>query len=143
MTIVLLDANVLFDVWLKREHSLAAVRTLDLVVQGNVHGYVSGHTVSIFYYVLKKSIGDQEARQTITNLLKKVKVAATTEGTVTAALLSPISDFEDGLVVANAIEIGAEAIVTRNIKDFKKSPVRPVPSMLPEMFNKRMAGRTG
>jgi hypothetical protein len=42
-----------------------------------------------------------------------------------------ISDFEDGVVASLAELTGCDFIVTRNISDFKKSPVK---SLTPEEF---------
>ncbi len=39
------------------------------------------------------------------------------------ALNSPISDFEDAIQIASAINANLDAIVTRNLSDYKNSPV--------------------
>ena len=40
-------------------------------------------------------------------------------------------DFEDALQAAAAVACKAQVIITRNVRDFKKSPV---PAMTPEQF---------
>jgi hypothetical protein len=45
-----------------------------------------------------------------------------------------MSDFEDASQVAAAMACGAQFIVTRNERDFKKSPV---PALSPEAFLQR------
>jgi hypothetical protein len=39
------------------------------------------------------------------------------------ALNSPISDFEDAIQIASAINAKLDAIVTRNLSDYKNSPL--------------------
>ena len=52
------------------------------------------------------------------------------EGCITAKeLCDDMKDFEDAVMSMTAKRIGADFIVTRNIKDYKASPVRAV---LPE-----------
>jgi hypothetical protein len=43
----------------------------------------------------------------------------------------PMPDFEDALQAAAAVACGAHVVLTRNLKDFKGSPV---PAMTPEEF---------
>ncbi|MEM7792079.1 MAG: PIN domain-containing protein [Verrucomicrobiota bacterium] len=47
----------------------------------------------------------------------------------------PASDFEDGLQISAAVAAKAEIIVTRNTKDFAKSPV---PALSPNSFLKKI-----
>ena len=63
--------------------------------------------------------------------MSKMLVAAVTDVVVREALKSPFSDFEDAVTHAAAQAVGAEVIVTRNIKDFRNGTV---PAMLPEFF---------
>ena len=47
----------------------------------------------------------------------------------------PISDFEDAIVAASAIESKSDFIVTKNIKDFRNSKVNTI---TPERFMKEL-----
>ena len=68
-------------------------------------------------------------RDFIVQLTHIVEVATTdTEGVRYAASL-PMEDFEDAMQVAAARGCGATRIVTRNLKDYKKSPI---PAISPE-----------
>jgi hypothetical protein len=42
-----------------------------------------------------------------------------------------LPDFEDAVVIATALRENAEYVITRNVKDFRKSPV---PAATPERF---------
>ena len=49
-----------------------------------------------------------------------------TEEDFREAVLSDIPDYEDALLAANANRNRADCIVTRNVKDFAKSPIKAV-----------------
>ena len=56
-------------------------------------------------------------------LLDWADVAVTGKADALAGLDLPLADFEDALQVAAAMACGAQFIVTRNERDFRKSPV--------------------
>lgn len=65
-------------------------------------------------------------RDFIAHLTRFVGVAATgTEATRYAAAL-PMTDFEDAMQVAAARACGAQHIVTRNVKDYERSPISAI-----------------
>ena len=51
------------------------------------------------------------------------------------ALGSPIKDYEDAIMVQTAIRIGADCIVTRNLKDYR---LASLPIFSPEEFLKNI-----
>ena len=62
----------------------------------------------------------------IAEVTRFVAVATTdTEGSRYAAEL-PMADFEDAMQVAAARACGARHIVTRNVRDYERSPTRAV-----------------
>ena len=58
-------------------------------------------------------------------------MADTSASDIFHALASETSDFEDAVMIETALRFHADCIVTRNIKDYKKSPV---PIYSPEEF---------
>jgi hypothetical protein len=60
-----------------------------------------------------------------------VNLCDTTAGDINAALLLPIGDFEDAVIVSAARREKADYIITRNEADFEKSPV---PAISPARF---------
>ena len=58
-------------------------------------------------------------------------VAAVTDAVIREALASSFTDFEDAVAHAAARIIGAESIVTRNLKDFRAGTI---PAVLREAF---------
>ncbi|MCY4528030.1 MAG: PIN domain-containing protein [Chloroflexi bacterium] len=126
---ILLDTDVLIDIALdRRPHSEPASELLDLLERGLQSAYIAWHTVSNFYYLVASSRGGENARDFIVDLTRFVRVAPTDTDAVHYAAGLPMADFEDALQVAAARSCGAQYIVTRNVKDFARSPI---PAMSP------------
>jgi len=53
-----------------------------------------------------------------------LEVAETNSQSLDFALQLPMNDFEDAMQVAAAHAFGAQLIVTRNLKHYRKSPIR-------------------
>ena len=124
---MLIDTNILVDVALdRRPFSEPASDLLKLLQQNAVSAYISWHTVSNFYYVVAPAVGGIETREFIVDLLRFISVSQTgTEDILYAASL-PMRDFEDAMQVAAARACGASHIVTRNSRDFERSPIPAV-----------------
>ncbi|MDD9994886.1 MAG: PIN domain-containing protein [Dehalococcoidia bacterium] len=124
---MLLDTDVLVDVALdRRPHSDPASELLDRIEHGAEAAYIAWHSVSNLYYIVEPSLGIVSARDFIVELSRFVAVAETgTDGIRYAADL-PMADFEDAMQVAAARACGARHIVTRNVRDYERSPIRAV-----------------
>ena len=124
---ILLDTDVLIDIALdRRPHSDPAAELLDRIEHGAEAASIAGHSVSNLYYVVTPALGGVSARDFIVELTRFVGVATTdTEGIRYAAEL-PMKDFEDAMQVAAARACGARHIVTRNVQDYERSPIRAV-----------------
>ena len=121
---MLLDTNILLDVVLdRRPFSASASELLKVIQERNEAAYVAWHSVSILYYVVSRDLGDSEARDFILDISRFVSVPTTgTEDLLYAASL-PMRDFEDAMQVAAARACGATYIVTRNARDYARSPI--------------------
>lgn len=129
---VLFDSDVLLDILAQREPFVAAsARALNTVMQNQVEGYVSGHAVTNIFYILRRQVGNEVARELLAKLLQHLQVASVTDEVIRQALNSSIKDFEDAVTSAAALTAGLEIIVTRNTPDFV---VSLVPAMLPDEF---------
>ena len=60
------------------------------------------------------------------DLLRFIQIAPTSTDSVRYAAGLPMRDFEDALQVAAAVACGANTIVTRNVRDYARSPVGAV-----------------
>ena len=122
---VLFDTNVLMDVLLERQpfvHESAAV--VDQVVRGAVTGLIGATTVTAIFYLASREIGSKEAMRQIQKLMNLYEVAPVTRSLLDAAITSNSPDFENAVLAEAAHQAGAQAIITRNLKDFAGSPVR-------------------
>ena len=118
---ILLDTNILIDVALDRQpHSAPAADLLERIRNGGEDACVAWHTISNFCYVTRRDI---DAVDFILDLIGFVSVAVTDTESVHYAARLPMSDFEDALQVAAARACRARFIITRNIKDYRQSPI--------------------
>ena len=85
-------------------------------------------------YLVERQQSALAARDFIRGLLGWAEVARTGRADALSALDWAMPDLEDALQAAAAVACGAQAIITRNERDFKGSPV---PAMTPEAFLRR------
>ncbi|RCH55547.1 hypothetical protein DJ568_06555 [Mucilaginibacter hurinus] len=129
-----IDTDVILDTLLIREpHFSSSVAIMVLADKHkcctSVHGLLNVH------YFTKKKFGEQQARKAIEVLSTKLTVIAETKEFIDKALLSAISDFEDAVQFYSAKSVGADAIITRNLQDYKQSTI---PVYTPNQFLKTL-----
>lgn len=123
----LLDTDVLIDVALERRpYSDPASELLDRIEYGAEAAYIAWHSLSNLYYIVAPTRGGLRTRDFIVELTRFVAVAATNTEDIRYAAELPMTDFEDAMQVAAARACGARHIVTRNIRDYVRSPIRAV-----------------
>lgn len=133
---LLLDADVLLDTALRRQpFSVESDQTIQWCQETPNSALVAWHTVSNLHYLLRRDLGDAKTRGFISDLMQFVSVASGGREAVRQALLIPMRDFEDALQVAAALTGGAEIIVTRNRRDFARSPL---PAVTPSQFLRKI-----
>ena len=121
---MLLDTDVLIDIALdRRPHSDSASRLLDRIEHGAKNAYIAWHSVSNLYYVVAPARGGIDTRGFILELTRFVEVATTDTAAIRYATGLPMADFEDAMQVAAARACGARNIITRNIRDYERSPI--------------------
>lgn len=121
---MLLDTDILIDVALgRRPHADEAAELLDRLQQGPKKAFVAWHTLSNFYYLVAPQRRGVGARDFIEQLTRFVAVATTGTDAIQYAAELPMADFEDAMQVAAARACGARHIITRNVKDFRRSPI--------------------
>lgn len=121
---VLLDTNVVLDVWLAREPFWRdSAKLLAQIEQKKVTGVICPTTVTTLHYLGKRILGEQKARKLIDNLLEITKVGKVSKEGFKGALGSEIKDFENAVIESVALIEKVDFIATRNLKDFNKSRV--------------------
>ena len=99
---------------------------LDQIEQGAERAYIAWHSVSNLYYIVAPARGGLSARDFIVELTRFVEVATTGTEAIRYAAGLPMGDFEDAMQVAAARACGARHIVTRNVRDYERSPIRAI-----------------
>ena len=121
---ILIDTDVLIDVALDRQpFSDPAAELLDRLQTGPKRAFVAWHTLSNFYYLVAPARSGSDARAFIAELVRFVAVVDCGTDAITYATGLGMADFEDAMQVAAARASGARFVVTRNARDFKRSPI--------------------
>jgi predicted nucleic acid-binding protein len=119
---ILIDLNVVLDVIQKRQpHYQASAQILDRVVKKEVVGVLAGHAVTTIHYLVSRYQTLKIANSTTDFLLNHFSVAAVGKDQLLRARSLNWPDFEDAVVESAAESHGCAQIVSRNVKDFKKS----------------------
>ena len=125
MRTLLLDVNVVLDVLLDRApHADASAAVWAAIEEGRAEGMLAAHAVTTIHYLTAKVGGARRARQNTDALLSVFGIAAVDDGVIRTANALGWKDFEDAVTAAAAQRAKCAAIVTRNTRDFAKSPVR-------------------
>ena len=82
--------------------------------------------MSNFHYIVAPSRGGVRTRDFIVELTRFVAVATTDTEAIRYAAALPMADFEDAMQVAAARACGARYVVTRNVRDYERSPIRAI-----------------
>jgi len=119
---VFVDSDVILDVALARKPFVEASRMLlSLLEDGRAVGFISSNSIANIYYILRKAGGDHDARKFLLSILKYLTVISTDHNSISNALKSAFTDFEDGIQYFTAVSNQCSCIVTRNVEDYKKS----------------------
>jgi len=121
---VLIDINILMDVLQKREPFFeASSQVLSLAENSRIDGFISAHSVTTLIYLLTKDKSRDTAKVVLTSMLQFLKVAKVDQSTIEQALNLPYKDFEDAVQMTTALQSNLDYLVTRNPRDYIKSPV--------------------
>ena len=121
---ILIDANVLLDVALAR-HGLheASGKALSQCGGEENTAFVAWHTLSNVYYILRRQADHDRAVEFLKDLLQWVQVVGVGHADAVRAFGYGMRDIEDALQVSAAEACSADVILTRNIGDFRASPI--------------------
>lgn len=129
---ILVDLNVVLDVLQKRQpHHRASATVLSEAVTGRAAACLPAHAFTTLHYLIKRYQSARKANDVIDWLLRSFSVASTTRTELLRAQRLGWPDFEDAVVAAAAESAGCEHIITRNLRDFRRSPV---PALSPEEY---------
>lgn len=140
MDSVLIDTDVLLDFFFDRKpFARYATEILNLCEENKLCGCTTPVIISNVYYILRKTAKHEIIIERIKQLLNIIDIIEIDKNAVLNALNSNFKDFEDALQNFSALENGEiKVILTRNIKDFKKSDLA---ILTPETYLKGIASR--
>lgn len=119
---VFVDTEVILDFLLNREpYSLDAARILSLAENKIIQASTTGLVFANAYYILRKLASHKKVIEKLLKLSQLVDIISLSKPTVLTALQSGFSDFEDALQNFSAVEKSIPILITRNIKDYKRS----------------------
>ena len=126
MTVVL-DLNVLLDVLQKREpHVRASSEVLSLFLKRKIQMRIAARAVTTLHYVVAKHAGREKADETVDWLLARFPILPAGADELRRARSLRMPDFEDAVVAVLAESARAAYVVTRNVGDFRGSPVAAI-----------------
>ena len=124
---LLVDTNIIVDVLRKRPHDYEASRLL--LALGSLHEFelwVSPSQLSDLFYILTSG-GKRHLAKPVSDelfdVLSFMRVCTFGHDEALFALSCGFDDLEDALVYQAARAVKAEAIITRNQKDFARSSI--------------------
>jgi hypothetical protein len=126
---ILLDTDVLLDVALARQPHVNDSAAVMVWVETGGFAAVDWHSLTNCSYMLNGG------RRFLEKLLKIVEVAPGGTAEAKRAITLPMADVEDAFQAASAIAWKADFIITRNLADYRRSPI---PAMTPADFLKRL-----
>jgi predicted nucleic acid-binding protein len=133
---VLFDTDVVLDLILDREPFVEAAAALfELHEQGRIDAYISSITLVNAFYLTRKNKGIEGARRAVKELLAILSVCALDRLILEDAHRLAFTDYEDAVQHATATASNLDAIVTRNLKDYKNATL---PTFLPTEFLNRL-----
>ncbi|MDR2543189.1 MAG: PIN domain-containing protein [Treponema sp.] len=129
---IVIDTNILMDFLFKREGHEKAAELFEYCFNEKIKGFICAHEIATLYYFLSKSVKDKiKTKKTLSSIINRFEIIEINAEILDKALVSEINDYEDAIIEVSSEKIKAEYILTKNIKDFKKSITKAI---TPEEF---------
>jgi predicted nucleic acid-binding protein len=124
---ITIDSNIIMDFLFKRDGHEKAAEIFKHCSKKKINGFICAHEITTLSYFLEKSIKDKNKKiKAISGIMKRFKVIEINEELLNSALYSAIDDFEDAVIEVSSKAKEVDYIITRNIKDFKKSQIKAI-----------------
>lgn len=122
---ILLDVNVVVDILGATEDFLYSYQALDIMMLRGFRPCLLVSEVPVAQCILmaQKLAGEEKSLDALKELLDLCEPLDVTPADLREALKEPLGDFEDALLAWAAKRHDVDLILTRNLRDFKGSPV--------------------
>ncbi len=124
MSKILIDINVVLDVLTERKPFVDdSAKVWERIETGTDTGLLAATGVTTIYYLVERFSSTKAARSAIQLVAGVFTIVPCDAALITEALASGLKDFEDACQYASAVRANADAIITRNVRDFPKQGV--------------------
>lgn len=121
---VFVDTDIIYDLLAKREPFYqAAAKLFTQSDEGSIDISISALSIPNLHNLISKQLTIEQAKQILRKFRLLVHVVPLSEKIIDLALNSEFNDFEDAIQHFSAIESDCDLLLTRNLKDFKKSQI--------------------
>ena len=121
---LLIDANILLDVLQSREpHVHTSSVIWKLCETERAKGYVSALTFANLVYIMRKELEPKKIDEILQALSLIFEFVDFSVADLSHAAELRWDDFEDAIQSVTATRVHADYIITRNVRDFKRSKV--------------------
>lgn len=122
---ILIDTCIIIDALQSRKpFNEAAEKIILLAANKSFEGFITAKSATDIYYLTHRyTHSDKETRKILSNIFILLEPLATDGLDCRKAISSEISDYEDAVMVETAIRCEIDCIVTRNTKNYSKSPI--------------------
>lgn len=122
----LIDTCVIVDALQSRTPFEKDAQSIFLAAANNMFiGCITEKAVTDIYYLTRRHThSDKTSREVLNKLFALFDVLDTSGMDCISAVHSIVSDFEDAVMTETAARSKVDCIITRNIKDYAKSPVK-------------------
>lgn len=133
-----LDTNVILDVVLNRQDFCEqAQKILQLGFDGECELFASDVTFTTVSYYARKNRTREQLYEVLQTLREFIEVAPTGRESIDWAISQQWKDFEDAVQYYAALRVGADYIISRNVRDYPYNDVPVVrPNDILAKFNK-------
>ena len=122
---IFIDSDIILDFILRREPFDKSASELFYRCERNeFRAFTTSIVISNVYYIASKDYAKQEVLKMIDILVEIFEIIPTNNSAISEAIHSKFTDFEDALQNFSAVEMGLEAIITRNIRDYRHSALQ-------------------
>ena len=124
MNKVFVDTDVILDLLAERIpffHFSAVLFTF--AEMKKLELYTSPLILANTFYILRKQLGNDEAKNALRKLRILLHVVESSESIIDKALNSDFTDFEDAIQYYTALDHDIKIILTRNVRDYKNASV--------------------
>ena len=124
MNKVFVDTDVILDLLSERiPHFHFSAVLFTFAEMKKIELYTTPLIMANTFYILRKQLGNDEAKKALRKLRILISVIASSEAIIDKALNSTFNDFEDAIQYYTALENGIKIILTRNLRDYKNADI--------------------